>query len=46
MKMIAQLLENAFVMDSGIRCRSCGVSIKSNDEFGRCERACRLCRGR
>jgi hypothetical protein len=46
MSMITQLIENAFVMHSGIRCRSCGVPIKSNDEFGRSERACRRCRGR
>jgi hypothetical protein len=46
MKMIAQLMETVFVTESGVRCRSCGVPIKSNDEFGRSERACRRCRGR
>ena len=46
MNILAQLFENAFVMHSGIRCRSCGNAIKSNDEFGRSERACRRCRGR
>jgi hypothetical protein len=46
MKLIAQLIDTAFVTDGGVRCRSCGIPIKQNDEFGRSERACRRCRGR
>ena len=46
MDLVSHLINTALGTETAVRCRACGRPIPRGDEFGRSERACRLCRGR